>query len=216
MSKLYISSGNTPTSQTDLYVNHAKSHFNCTTTPSSRVTSHSSSSMTPSAMKSSADCLPDPVCVVDKRYIRPASTVYVEQSKRRPSSGVSLSGTDQLQSSVDDEETDSKLDEVGEPQAPVDKENESAFNSDDDYENDGDIAMFCEHRRPRPTTGKVLSTLSGVQSLLDFLRGNAGEKYWSLWLDIERAKIVHNSEELQRYDSVCFQTSHIHSIKFSV
>jgi len=205
MSKLYISSGDTPTSQTDLYISQAKSHFiGTTTTSSSRVTSHTN-------VTSQQYILPDPVCVVDERYIRPLSTVYVEQPKKRPSSSnSSRCATDRLQSNVDDVESDSTFDQVqessvGESRNTDDKENESTFNSDDDYETESDIVVFCRHRRPQPATGQVLSTLRGVQSLIKFLggsgsgNGNAGEKYWNLWLDIERAKVAHNNEELQTY-----------------
>ena len=46
--------------------------------------------------------------------------------------------------------------------------------------------------------GSALARLAGVEGFKKFLQGTTGERVWSLWLDIERAKVVSDSTDLAK------------------
>lgn len=197
MSKLHISAGNTPTSETDLYISQAKQHFGCITTPSSTVAKRSR----PECTVTSGNSLPDPVCIVDKRYVAFQSALCFAPMSNF-SRAYSLDD-DKRQTTVCDGISDNTVKNLRIP-SPLNvdtRDDESLVNSEEDYDSERDVKLFSQHkRRNRCIVGGVLSRLSGVQALKKFLSGTPGEKYWCLWLDIERAKLAHNTSELHRYN----------------
>lgn len=200
VSKLFISAGNTPTSQTDMYISKAKMQFNVTTTSSSTTSIHRRTAVVslPPQMSSNGD-LPNPVCVIDKRYISPMTTVYVDPVASDSSLAVTrdVSGVESPSNDFVSEQLE-KQSNASDSQSNNEEDRDSVLYSDDDYDNEQDVSLFCQHRRHRPKKTRILSRLSGFESLMKFLQGTAGEKYCNLWLDIERAKLAHNSIELQR------------------
>ena len=44
----------------------------------------------------------------------------------------------------------------------------------------------------------TLSNLKGMIAFKKFLLGSTGEKNWLLWMDIERAKLLDNKDDLLR------------------
>ena len=83
-------------------------------------------------------------------------------------------------------------------------------------DDDDDDEVFSQTRRQArrghlSSEGR-LSSLRAVQTFQSFLVGTAGEKFWHLWLDIERARTIRDHIELSR----CYAADSFHrSIPFS-
>jgi len=74
-------------------------------------------------------------------------------------------------------------------------------------DDDDDDEVFSQTRRQARRTGHLssegrLSSLRAVQTFQSFLVGTAGEKFWHLWLDIERARTIRDHTELDRCNAV--------------
>ncbi|KAH9519302.1 hypothetical protein Btru_075215 [Bulinus truncatus] len=44
-----------------------------------------------------------------------------------------------------------------------------------------------------------LTSLKGIMAFKNFLEGTHGEKYWELWIDIDKGRLINTEEEKQRY-----------------
>ncbi|XP_072425693.1 regulator of G-protein signaling 22-like [Chiloscyllium punctatum] len=72
---------------------------------------------------------------------------------------------------------------------------EDSMESDSTNE-EGDIRYFCYVEPPHSFNFK---NRKGIEKFKKFLHGTAGEKYWWLWMDIERLKVIKDSKKKQSY-----------------
>lgn len=77
--------------------------------------------------------------------------------------------------------------------AEEDPEEESLLDSDEDFEERD------EHFRRRKDKWHSLTSLKGIQAFKKFLVGTQGEKYWELWIDIDKGRLIRSEEEKQKY-----------------
>lgn len=76
--------------------------------------------------------------------------------------------------------------------AEEDPDAESILDSDEDFE-ERDINF-----RRNKNKWHSLTSLKGIQAFKQFLRGTEGEKYWELWIDIDKGRLIRNEEEKQK------------------
>ncbi|XP_048384371.2 regulator of G-protein signaling 22 [Stegostoma tigrinum] len=110
------------------------------------------------------------------------------ESNIYPAPDSNISQTAQLdvqQSSVvsDNIRTQSFSNAVGEDSMESDSTNE-----------EGDIRDFCYMEPPHSFNFK---NRKGIEKFKKFLQGTAGEKYWWLWMDIERLKVIEDGKKKQ-------------------
>ncbi|XP_048451706.1 regulator of G-protein signaling 22 [Rhincodon typus] len=72
---------------------------------------------------------------------------------------------------------------------------EDSMESDSTNE-EGDIRDFCYMEPPHSFNFK---NRKGIEKFKKFLHGTAGEKYWWLWMDIERLKVIEDGKKKQSY-----------------
>ncbi|XP_060680003.1 regulator of G-protein signaling 22-like [Hemiscyllium ocellatum] len=72
---------------------------------------------------------------------------------------------------------------------------EDSMESDSTNE-EGDSRYFCYVEPPHSFNFK---NRKGIEKFKKFLHGTAGEKYWWLWMDIERLKVIKDSKKKQSY-----------------
>ncbi|CAG5132718.1 unnamed protein product, partial [Candidula unifasciata] len=77
--------------------------------------------------------------------------------------------------------------------AEEDPDEESLLDSDEDFEERD------EHFRRRKDKWHSLTSLKGFQAFKKFLVGTQGEKYWELWIDIDKGRLISSEEEKQKY-----------------
>ncbi|CAL1544272.1 unnamed protein product [Lymnaea stagnalis] len=78
---------------------------------------------------------------------------------------------------------------------PAEEESDadSLLDSDEDFE-ERDI-----HFRRKKDKWHSLTSLKGIMAFKKFLEGTHGEKYWELWIDIDKGRLIKTEEEKQRY-----------------
>uniref|UniRef100_A0A2C9JRT5 RGS domain-containing protein n=2 Tax=Biomphalaria glabrata TaxID=6526 RepID=A0A2C9JRT5_BIOGL len=78
---------------------------------------------------------------------------------------------------------------------PAEEESDadSLLDSDEDFE-ERDI-----HFRRKKDKWHSLTSLKGIMAFKKFLEGTHGEKYWELWIDIDKGRLINTEEEKQRY-----------------
>ncbi|KAH9499861.1 hypothetical protein Btru_076784, partial [Bulinus truncatus] len=78
---------------------------------------------------------------------------------------------------------------------PAEEESDadSLLDSDEDFE-ERDI-----HFRRKKDKWHSLTSLKGIMAFKNFLEGTHGEKYWELWIDIDKGRLINTEEEKQRY-----------------
>ncbi|BFY99466.1 hypothetical protein BsWGS_02506 [Bradybaena similaris] len=77
--------------------------------------------------------------------------------------------------------------------AEEDSEEESLLDSDEDFEERD------QYFRRRKDKWHSLTSLKGIQAFKKFLVGTQGEKYWELWIDIDKGRLIRSEEEKQKY-----------------
>ena len=88
-----------------------------------------------------------------------------------------------------------------------DDETNSLFDSDDDYEGERDD--FFRDRSKRKKVKRLTST-KGIIDFKEYIHGTPGEVNWNLWIDIERACLIPNKNELSR----CVQVVSVLMLQF--
>ncbi|GCB78215.1 hypothetical protein scyTo_0020079, partial [Scyliorhinus torazame] len=79
---------------------------------------------------------------------------------------------------------------------------EEGLESDSSNEED-DTREFC-YSTPRHKYD--FKNSKGIEKFKKFLKGTAGEKYWWLWMDIERLKVIEDDKKKQRLVRFILQT----------
>ena len=90
-----------------------------------------------------------------------------------------------------DDTTMSSNSQVSFKEEEPESDNDSVLNSDEDYEGERD--SFFRKRKDKTYR---LSRQRGIEEFKTFLCATMGERNWNLWLDIERAKLIKDEEEL--------------------
>jgi len=76
-----------------------------------------------------------------------------------------------------------------------DDETNSLFDSDEDYEGERDDFF---RNRAKCKKVKRLTTTKGIIDFKQYIKGTPGEVNWNLWIDIERACLIPDKNELNR------------------
>ena len=76
-----------------------------------------------------------------------------------------------------------------------DAETNSLFDSDEDYEGERDDFF---RNRAKCKKVKRLTTTKGIIDFKQYIKGTPGEVNWNLWIDIERACLIPDKNELNR------------------
>ena len=85
-----------------------------------------------------------------------------------------------------------KWDKPMKPPAEEESDADSLLDSDEDFEERD------SHFRRNKNKWHSLSSWKGIQAFREFLAGTSGEKYWNLWIDIDKGRLIHSEEDKQR------------------
>ena len=109
---------------------------------------------------------------------------YQEQSENEPPkmNKTKLNNTVSVEKEVKKEELLKK----------IESEDDTLFDSDEDYDKDRDD-FFLKNKKKYFLVNKT-----GIEKFQQFLEGTLGEKNWNLWLDIDRAKLLVDENDLRR------------------
>ncbi|GFN79075.1 regulator of G-protein signaling 22 [Plakobranchus ocellatus] len=82
---------------------------------------------------------------------------------------------------------------------PMKKAAEDESDADSLLDSDEDFEERDNHFRRNKNKWHRLNSWKGISAFKKFLSGTSGEKYWHLWIDIDKGKLIHSEEDKQRY-----------------
>lgn len=81
---------------------------------------------------------------------------------------------------------------------PMPKSAEEESDADSLLDSDEDFEERDIHFRRKKDKWHSLTSLKGIMAFKKFLEGTHGEKYWELWVDIDKGRLINTEEEKKR------------------